>query len=129
MKLLPCLVSPPFAVGGSSDTKFSNVVARYSQLSKDALIPILEAIKSALEHNLEVEVNYNPNDILKGDFATKSELAIKECGGAFRTPNEVREIYYGESGVEGGDELRSQNPVMEPDRSGENPPDGTNSDR
>ena len=120
---------PPFAVGGSSDTKFSNVVARYSQLSKDALIPILESIKSGLEHNLGVEVSYNENDILKGDFATKSELAQKECGGPFRTPNEVRELYFDSDEIEGGDELRNLTPEIEPDRSGENPPDGTNSDR
>ena len=31
---------PPFAVGGDSDTKYSNVVARHTQIAKEALLPL-----------------------------------------------------------------------------------------
>ena len=123
---------PPFAAGGSSDTKFSNVVARHAQLAKDALLPLSTNIAQKLEHNLETPVTFSDEDLLKGDFGTALELAIKASGGPVRTPNEARDVYLGLTEVEGGDELRDKPAAkdeLDPDRRGEKPPDGSESDR
>ena len=121
---------PPFAAGGSSDTKFSNVVARHAQLAKDALLPLCINIASKLEHNLGSEVTFKEEDLLKGNFTTAIELAIKACGGPALTPNEARDRYLNLEEIDDGDKLRGKEPDPIPDdRSDENPDDGSNSDR
>lgn len=122
---------PPFAVGGSSDTKFSNTVARHQQTNSQALLPLAENIAQKLEHAFGSPVRYNKVDLIRGDFGMLIELALQDAGGPVRTPNEARRIYLDEGPVEGGDKLRDRPAaiVVQGDRRGENDPDGSESDR
>lgn len=121
---------PPFAAGGSSDTKFSNVVARHAQVAKEALLPLATAIAMAFSHQLGARCWFEEEDVLKGDFATLVDLAIKASGGAVLTPNQARKKYLREDPVADGDKLR-QRYMADPggDRRGELPADGSESDR
>ena len=125
---------PPFAAGGSSDTKFSNVVARNAQVAKEALLPLALCIRNALSKGLMTDIDFDEEDLIKGDFGTAIEMAIKASGGPVETPNESRARYMGLDAVEGGDELRNKMPdprqaEPEDDRRGELPTDGSGSDR
>ena len=122
---------PPFAAGGSSDTKFSNTVARHQQTNQQALLPLARNIRDKLAHALDVEVAFNELDLIAGDFAMQVELALEAAGGPIMTPNQARERMWGEGPVEGGERLRDRaDAAAQPgDRRGETDPDGSESDR
>jgi len=81
---------PPFAVGGASDTKFTNTVARHQQTNSYALMPLAENIASKYSHNLEAEVTFSEESIINSDFAMKLDFAIQAAGGSVYSPDESR---------------------------------------
>ena len=98
---------PPFAVGGASDTKFTNTVARHQQTNTYALMPLATNIAQKFSHSLGEEVTFDEESIIESDFAMKLEFAIQASGGAVLTPNESRERWLHADPVEGGDMLRA----------------------
>ena len=98
---------PPFAAGGSSDTKFSNVVARHAQIAKEALLPLCMNIAEALTISLGAEVTFVEEDVIRGDFGSRIEYALQAAGGAVLSPNEARETYLNRGAIEGGEDLRA----------------------
>ena len=126
---------PPFAAGGSSDTKFSNVVARHAQIAKEALLPLATNIVEQLSISLGTAVTFIEEDVIRGDFGTRVEMALQTAGGAVLSPDEARETYLDRGKIEGGEQLRAGwqgpqggNQPSVGDRRGERDPDGSESD-
>ena len=98
---------PPFAVGGASDTKFTNTVARHQQTNTYALMPLATNIAQKFSHSLGEEVTFDEESIIESDFAMKLEFAVQASGGAVLTPDEARERWLHADPIDGGDVLRA----------------------
>ena len=119
---------PAFAVGGSTDTKFSNTVQRHQAMNQQALLPLARNIRDTFSQAFGEEVTFQEHDVLAGDFALQFDLAISACGGAVYTPNESRKRFLGEDAIEGGDVLRT-GPAGRALTDDLEPNDGSESDR
>ena len=123
---------PPFAVGGSSDTKYANVTARHQQTNQQALMPLATNIAQKMSVRLRAEVTFDEMKLIKGDFGSLIEQALQAAGGPVMTPNEARKKYLDMDPLDSGSELRdpqTQVNIGSGDRRGENDPDGSESDR
>ena len=119
---------PAFAVGGSTDTKFSNTVQRLQAMNQQALLPLARNIRDTLSQSFGEEVTFQEQDVLAGDFALQFDLAIAACGGPVYTPNESRKRFLGEDPVDGGNTLRT-GPAGRAMTDDIAPNDGSESDR
>ena len=97
---------PPFAVGGASDTKFTNTVARHQQTNSYALMPLSTNIAEKFSHALKAEVTFDEESIIASDFAMKLEFAIQSAGGAVLSPDEAREAWLDRGKIKTGELLR-----------------------
>ena len=94
---------PPFAVGGASDTKFTNTVARHQQTNSYALMPLAENIASKGSHSFGSEVSFSEESIINSDFAMKLDFAIQAAGGSVLTPDEARTAWLNRGPAPNGD--------------------------
>ena len=98
---------PPFAVGGDSDTKYSNTVARHQQINSAAVVPLIKTIAAKLAQTFETEITYDIENVIDSDFQQRLDLSIHAAGGAVMSPDESRARYLGMGPIEGGAELRA----------------------
>ena len=113
---------PPFKVGGTGDTKYSNYTASMLSFYRDSVLPITANIAQAFALSLGTAVVARTAPLLEGDMQTQVELAVAGSGGPVWTPNEARATLHLEP-VDDGNELRASAPIPEPDREGEMPSD------
>ena len=84
---------PPFAVGGTGDTKYNNVTARLTAMFRDAVMPIMDNVTQKMTPSLGAPVTYDQKALLRGDLHSQTTIGVAACGGPYKSPNEVREMF------------------------------------
>lgn len=126
---------PPFRVGGTGDTKYSNFTASMLVFYRDTVIPIVENIIQRYELAFGTRITCDTTDLISGDLKTMLDMALRGSGGPVLTPNEGR-VLSGRERVEGDPEMdrvhheRSDpgNSLDEQPRAGETPTDDGGTD-
>lgn len=92
---------PPPVVGILDKATYSNITAQLRSVYKDVMPPRLEDIESQLDFDLRSEfpgsenlrAEFGLDDVLRGDFETRADAAVKLVNTAIMTPAEARQIF------------------------------------
>lgn len=122
--------TPPFRVGGTGDTKYSNFSASMLTFYRDTIVPVVTNIVQAYTLALGTEIRCDTSGLLEGDLKTQIDTALRGAGVPVITPNEGRQMA-GYERIEGRPELdeiqlngsTAEMPPGEGDRAGETPTD------
>lgn len=100
---------PPHMIGDLEKSSFNNIEQQNINFLMYSVRPWLERIESEINRKLfsgsGYFVAFNADNLLRGDFKTRSEGLTRFVNGAIMTPNEARKRE-GLNPIEGGDELR-----------------------
>ena len=117
---------PPFRVGGTGDTKYSNYTAAMLTFYRDTVVPTVTNLQQSFSTALGATIYVDTSDILSGDLKTQVDIALRGAGVPVLTPNEARQL----AGFKPMDDpqmdevqLQATAAVTDDDRSGETPSD------
>jgi HK97 family phage portal protein len=127
---------PPPAVHILDRATFSNVTEQFRSVYRDTMAPILGDIEETLEHELrdgrlgqdgepdfgdEVYAEFLMDEVLRGDFETRTPAMVQAINAGLLTPAEGRKME-NRPYVEGSDRLFINAAVVPIEKAGETPP-------
>lgn len=102
-----CFHVPAYMVGVGPPPPYANVEPLVQQYYSQCLQALMTAIEVSLDEGLELPPTYGTefdvDDLIWMDTATKTKAAQDSIGSGAVSPNEARRKYYGLGPVEGGD--------------------------
>lgn len=110
-----CFKVPPFMVGIGPAPTYNNIEALNQQYYAQALQTLIESIELLLDEGLELKkpfgTEFDLDDLLRMDTATRVKAASDAIGSGGMAPNEARKRYFDLGPVKGGDSpyLQMQN--------------------
>ena len=84
--------APPFAVGSTADTKYSNHSAETSRFLRSGINPITVRFADAFSRYLQVPVEFDEKALYKGDLLSLVGLMVDLVNAGINSPNEARAI-------------------------------------
>jgi HK97 family phage portal protein len=88
---------PPYMVGVGSEPTYANAEIRTQQYYSQCLQILIESLEACLRKGLELptyyDIDFDLDDLLRMDSATKMKVAADGVGGAIFTPNEARQKF------------------------------------
>ena len=110
-----CFHVPPYMIGIGDPPNYNNIEALNQQYYSQTLQSLIENFELSLDEGMELPKPYgtefNLDDLLRMDTATKTKAAADGIGAGALSPNEARKRYFDLGPVTGGDTpyLQQQN--------------------
>ena len=102
-----CFHVPPYMIGVGPPPPYANVEPLVQQYYSQCLQTLITAFEVSLDEGLELPTPYGTefdvDDLIWMDTATKTKAAQDSIGSGAVSPNEARKKYYGLGPVPGGD--------------------------
>ena len=102
-----CFHVPPYMIGVGPPPPYANVEPLVQQYYSQCLQTLITAFEVSLDEGLELPTPYGTefdvDDLIWMDTATKTKAASDSIGSGAVSPNEARKKYYGLGPVVGGD--------------------------
>jgi HK97 family phage portal protein len=103
-----CFHVPPFMIGVGPPPPFANVEPMQQQYYSQAIQSLVVSCETSLDEGLgiagtEFGTEFDIDDLIYMDTATKTKAAADSIGAGALSPNEARKKYFGVGSVKGGD--------------------------